>query len=201
MTNKELVEKYLASRGMRLVSGSTLEPLLPFIIMDAQYQLYSHDVAPLPVKREMKQERNKWIAAYNKFNKGLFRAFDTDEQDEIIDKMDEFSAYIQNDLMITKVAMMDLVKHLPFERQNVIGSCLMCNTLAQVAQIIWSKVFHDRHGNPETNRELHCVRISSYRFLNMYHHEGRNISCNTETVNTALDIFCRKAVKWLYLNE
>lgn len=198
MTNKELVDKYLASRGMKLVGGATLEPLLPFIIMDAQYQLYRQDIAPLPLKREIKQVRSKWINAYNKFNKGLFAPFTADEQDEIVDKMDEFAAYIQNDLIVTKVAMMNIVKFLPFEQQNVIGSALMCNALAQAAQVIWNKVFFDRRGNPETNRELHCIRVSSYRFTNMYYREGENISCNTKEVNVAMDILCRKMVRWLY---
>lgn len=183
---------------MRLVQGSTLEPLLPFFIMDVQFQIYCHDIAYLPVKYQMKQVRGKWIAAYNKFNKAFFNAFTQDEQDELIDKMDDFADYIQNDVMVAKVAFMDMVKDLPFERQGVIGACLMCNVLAQSAQVIWGKVYHDRHGVKETNGELRRIQICSYDFLNMYYREGRNISCDTPRITEAVNILCRKIVKWLY---
>lgn len=199
MTNIELVEKYLHSIGMKLVKGSTLEALFPFLIMDCQYQLYCKDIAPIPVKQDLKKVRNQWIESYNKFNRSLFKAFTVDEQDEIVDKMDDFSSYIQNDLVVAKVAMMDVAKQLPFEIQNVIGSCLMCNALAQMAQIIWGKVYHNRRNESMFNREIDGVRKFSWRFLNMYYKEDEHISCNVETVNTTIDILCRKAIKWLYL--
>lgn len=198
MTNIELVEKYLHSIGMKLVTGSTLETLLPFLIMDCQYQLYTKDIAHLPAKRELKKIRNQWIESYNRFNRSLFDAFSIEEQDEIVDRMDDFANYIQNDLVIAKVAMMDVAKKLPLETQNVIGSCLMCNALAQMAQIIWGKVYHNRRNESMFNREIDGVRKFSWRFLNMYYKEDENISCNVESVNTTIDILCRKVIKWLY---
>lgn len=199
MTNTEIVERYLRSIGMKRISGDTLETLFPFLVLDCQYQLYCKDIAPLPVKHGLKKIRNQWIESYNKFNRRLFDAFDTDEQDEIVDKMDDFSNYIQNDLIVAKVAIMDTVKHLPFEKQNVVGSCLMCNALAQMAQIIFGKVYHNSRNEPMFDREIDGVRKFSWRFLNLYYKEGEDISCNVEAVNTAIDILCRRAIKWLCL--
>lgn len=182
---------------MKRISGNTLETLFPFLILDCQYQLYCKDIAPLPVKHELKKVRNQWIESYNKFNHRLFNAFNADEQDEIVDKMDDFSNYIQNDLIIAKVAIMDTVKHLSFEKQNVVGSCLMCNALAQMAQIVFGKVYHNNRNESMFSKEIDGVRKFSWKFLNMYYKENENISCNVEPVNNAIDILCRKSIKWL----
>ena len=61
--------------------------------------------------------------------------------DFVIDMMDHYEAFIANDVMLMRVALMNLVKGLEFEEQGLIASLMLCNIFAQVAQITWSEIF------------------------------------------------------------
>lgn len=80
MTNRQMVEKYLTSIGMKLVSGSgTLEPILPFFMTDVAYNIWRKDISPIPCRHELKQLKKMWITRYGVFNRQFFRAFTIDE--------------------------------------------------------------------------------------------------------------------------
>ena len=73
MTNTEIVDKYLTSIGMKRVSGTSLEPILPFFMLDAAYNMWLKDVQPIECKHEAKKMKKEWVTKYGLFNRSFFR--------------------------------------------------------------------------------------------------------------------------------
>lgn len=109
MTNAEIARAYYKHNNLKLQQGSegSLEAILPFIIMDAVYQLYCTYIKPMNVKGQLAQIRNHWSKTYSQFNQHFFRSFDEDQIDYVVDKMDAFDEYntekIMPEIIVTKI--------------------------------------------------------------------------------------------------
>lgn len=198
-----MIDTYLKSIGMKRIKGDGLDPLMPFIMMDAMYQIYTKEIAPLPCRHELKHVKKSWIESYNVFNREFFRAFNVDEQGEVIDLMDDFEKFIHNDVLIAKLAIMNELRDLPTEDASVCASCVMCNILAQAAHIIWSKIFGKcRLLNP-AGKYILGVEKNSTKFMNLYHSRisTRHVDPNrSKKIVDSVDILCKKMVKWVKSN-
>lgn len=198
MKNTEIVDIYLKSLGMKRVSGDSLEPILPHIMMDAQYQIYCKEIKPLDCKHRLKKFRNEWIQHYNLFNRQFFSAFTDEQKDEVIDKMDSFERYIYNDIVIAKVSIMNCCTGCDFQTQKVLAACALCNILAQAALVIWQKVYKNSKGQDTKNLEIEAIGRCASLFMHEYYRGAKDISCNNDNVDKAISVLCRKMVKWLY---
>lgn len=203
MTSSEMINTYLKSIGMKRIKGEGLDPLLPFIMMDSMYQIYTKEIAPLPCKHELKHIKKSGIENYNVFNRDFFRAFNVEEQGEVIDLMDDFEQFIHNDVLIAKLAIMNEMKDLSTEDASVCASCVMCNILAQAAHIVWKKIFGKcRLLNP-AGKYILGVERSSTKFMNLYHSSisMRHVDPNkSKPIVDSVDILCKKMVKWVKSN-
>lgn len=198
MTSAELVDIYLAHMGMRRVKGTGYDPILPIFMLDAMYQIMVTDIKTVESRFEQKQALRRWNEAYNIFNQDFFSCFKKDSQrDEIIDMMDAFEAYIQNDIVIAEVAVMNEMQKygIPFEHQKVIASCMICHILAQSALITWNAVY--KH---TPNRYIKAIIKNAYIWMNTYFNRISNAHVNpndSDSICTAVDILCRKMVRFL----
>ena len=202
MTANELVDTYLAHKGMRRIKGNGYDAILPFFMLDSMYQILSKDIAPIPCKQEQKLALKRWREAYNSFNQDFFRAYSQDQQDEIIDMMDAFETYINNDVLIAEVAVMnDLAQHgIPFEHQKVIASCVMCHVLAQAAQITWGAIYKNSRNISKESPHIKAILKYSSTWMNLYFAKVSDAHINpndSEQICTAMDILCRKMVRFL----
>lgn len=227
MTNQEMVDIFLESRGMMKMSGpeGDVAPVMPFIIMDAQYCIYRRGISRLKVRHELQRLKKRWAECYTRFNRSFFKAFNQDQQDEIIDKMDDFEEYIDDDIKNIRSEISKCFDSVPHDTREVIADCLTCNILAQSAQIIWSKVYrlYDRKMARECfassineeknnlmkagegvclkegfNNDIEGVRKYSRKFLDLFYKEGNNVDINnSKPLTTAVDTLCRNIVRWL----
>ena len=194
MTMRSLTEKYLRRIGKRWVSGRDSDPvgLMPFLILDVMYELYETKVKRLKVCHKMAQWRKRWIESYSLLNRSFFASFDEDERDLVIDAMDGMRQYLDKDLMVAKVALMDYISELSFEDQDAIASTMLCNILSQIAKIVWDTVY----GTPERNME--AIVKYSYEFANGLYSGPRKVRFNdSEVVSRAVDILQRKIFEWM----
>lgn len=198
MTSSELVDIYLAHMGLRRVKGTGYDPILPVFMLDAMYQIMTTDIKTVESRFEQKRALKRWNEAYNIFNQDFFSCFKKDSQrDEIIDMMDAFEAYIQNDIIIAEVAVMNELQRygIPFEHQKVLSSCMMCHVLAQSALVLWDTIYK---GFP--NQYIKTMIKNAGIWMNLYFsklsqaHVDPNAS---DSICTAVDILCRKMVKFL----
>lgn len=198
MTGTELTDAYMRHIGYRRRGGDGMTLLLPFIILDAMYQIYRTSVAPLNVSHEAKQMRNRWIDAYNLFNRDFFSAFTQEQQDEIIDRMDSFGEYIHNDIEIARIQVMNIMKNDDTEMQIKISSIMMCNILAQAANSIWTNSYVRSDGKPLRNRYIDTIERMSYKFMNSLHGNRYHIDPNqNDALCKSVTVLCRRIVKWL----
>lgn len=191
-----LVDTYLATIGLKRLKGSSASPLLPFFILDAMYSILTKDIASVPVKNTTKKALTEWIHAYNLLNRSFFRAFTQDQQNDVIDLMDSFQESIANDIVITKVQVMNqLGKYgIPFEGQTILASAMVCNILAQQASIVWEEVYRRPHKS-FVALERHSQRWMQSYFLQ--HYPGHINPNDDEQICLAVDILCKKIIQFL----
>lgn len=204
MTNTEIVDKWLASIGMKRASGSSLEPILPFFMLDAAYNMWLKDVSPIECRHEAKKMKKEWVRRYTVFNRQFFRAFTLDEQCEITDKMDSFDTYIGNHVMVAKVQVMNAMRDLDTDQAVRCASLLIINILCQSAQIVWQHVYKGGRDNDRTNQDILALERLSSRFMNAYHSgiSDRNVNPNEcKPLVDAVDVLCQKMIKWLYVDK
>lgn len=205
ITNKELVDIYMAHRGLRRLRGSEKDfsPLLPFLMLDAQKSIYDRAIKPLECAHQQKLFRKRWNTAYCNFNKDFFRCYNRDQQDAIIEKMDDYEAYIQKDMTIAKISIMNCVKDESLERQEILADCMLCNILAQSAQLVWGRVYKRSRGKEEESPYIRDVQKWSYEFMNAYYGTNKpHINCNeSKVVCNAVDILCQTMIKYLYKDD
>lgn len=202
MTNREIVDIYLSSRGMALAhGGQTLEPILPLIMLDAMYQIYCSDIRGVTFHHEQKKWKNLWAENYERLNREFFRAFSIDQQCEITDIMDDFEKCINNDIMVAKVQIMNILQDIETEAANICASLMLCNILAQSAGIVWEHVYVQPNGKPERNPYINSIERCTSKLMNAYHKNFSDRSVNpnqSRPLTNAVNILCRKMIKWLY---
>lgn len=202
MTANDLVDTYLTHIGMRRVKGNGYDAILPFFMLDAMYQIMSKDIVPVPSRQEQKLALKRWQASYNSFNRDFFSAFNQEQQDAVIDIMDAFESYINNDIVVAEVSVMkQLQKYdISFEHQKVIASCMLCHVLAQTAQIAWGAIYKDKHNVSKESPHIKAILKYSSQWMNLYFASKSDAHINPNNdkqICLAVDILCKKMVNFI----
>lgn len=187
---------------MKRIAGKGGDPILPFFMLDAMYQILKKDLWNVPCRHEAKRERNLWLKSYNAFNRDFFSALDSDQQDYVIDLMDSFEAYIHNDVLVTQVSVMTQVGHygLSFDDQKIISSAMMCHILAQTAKIVWTAIYKTKQCNMQATACLDSILKHSSRWMNLYFSSKSDAHINPnedKRICDSVDILCKKMIKFL----
>lgn len=166
---RDIALEYLRYHKYGVVDGEGNEAvvLYPFLLMDLEYSLWQEVIRPMKVKGMLKKRKSEWSEAYNRFNRELFIALDAEQTERFVDLMDEYERWMGNDVMVARVAAMDeIVRQTwdrPLEEQQVLSACLICNCLAQCANIAWE----DTHLKKE-NRDIAAVERAALNFSDEY---------------------------------
>ena len=146
MTKKDIVEKYIAGYGYKRISGQTLEPIMPVLVLDLMYQIHNEWLAE-PAKQFTRKNRfhhQKWMESYKAFNRRFYGVFTVDEYDEACSLMDDFESVMANDLTIARVAVMSCFPELETDQRIVLGTISVCNTLCHIANGFWKNVLRNQ---------------------------------------------------------
>lgn len=202
MSINEIVDTYMRHCHMRRVQGTGGDPILPFFMLDAMYQILKRDLWPVESRHEAKRERTLWLNSYNAFNRDFFSAFDDDQKDYIIDLMDSFESYINNDVIVARVAIMNQIKQygLEFEDQKVLSSFMLCHILAQTAKITWNAIYKTKYCGPRASVYLDSILKHSSRWMNLYFASKSDAHINPNNdkqICLAVDILCKKMVNFI----
>ena len=71
MTKKDIVEKYIAGYGYKRISGQTLEPIMPVLVLDLMYQIHNEWLAE-PAKQFTRKNRFHHRLHGGRIRRGLF---------------------------------------------------------------------------------------------------------------------------------
>lgn len=199
ITIKQLVDTYLTSKGLKRIKGedNDASPLLPLIMMDSAYSLFSRYVGGLECHHEMKKLKGLWIESYNRFNRDYFRCYDEEETSAIVDMMDAFEEYIAKDMKIAFLQFTNLFKHEDIEKQKIISACLLANVLCQSAEIVWERVYASTE--ERCNRHIvTCERILHKWSDKFYGKDNKDVNPNeSKSIRDAIDVLCRNQINFL----
>lgn len=197
---KEIVDVFLASKGMKLENGNEgdISPLLPLIIMDSAFQLFNKYINPVECKREMKMYKNQWKKLYHEFNMEYFRCFNEEQSVFVVDLMDDFDKHIEKHIFICRIQMMNKINFEPLERQKVLSGTLLISILCQAAGIIYKEVFQN------TKMPMKCTILERMddiiiRWQNLYYGTGNpDVKVDDDKqVCLAVDVLLKYCVNFL----
>lgn len=214
MTKKDIVEKYIRGYGYKRISGQTLEPIMPVLVLDLMYQIHNEWLAT-PAKEFTRKNRfhhQKWMESYKAFNRRFYGVFTVDEYDEACFLMDDFESVMANDLTIARVAVMSCFPELETDQRIVLGTISVCNTLCHIANGFWKNVFKKPYrditgnvlvGDPLPNSDIESMIHHSIRLMNEYYRSigGTRTSAIAPTsVVDTIDVMIRHIWGWLKEN-
>lgn len=140
-----LIDSFLKYKGWSRNNASTVAPLMPYIMADALYVAYESYIKG-KVQQKVKHHANEMMKCYSRFNKDFFRAFNQEETDEVIERMDEFDNSLHNDFEILRMSIMSPLMKYPLEKQELISGLCLCKLLACHAEYLFSVVYRDQYG-------------------------------------------------------
>lgn len=201
IANKDLISAYMRHIGKTYVTNDAddLTPLLPFFILDVEYQLYSKYILPLRCSHDARRWKAIWGQTYTALNRDFFSAFTDEQRDAVIERMDGMTDFVSEDIVKTQDTVVAyLATQIPRDKCGVISVCMMCSALAQSAGIVYEQVYRGEKGrgakNPRIEKLIHCIS----RFLNSWHKPDRHITCNDDSeVDAAVTRLQARLVAWL----
>lgn len=204
MTYNELVDPYLKSLGVsRKKDCGTVEVVLPYIIMDVEYQMYCKVIRPLECKYLLSASKKEWAQAYNKFNQPFFKAYRNykNEEDVIISLMDSMGSYIERDILVAKISVMNVLMDNGYhpDVQDVIATCYVCDALAKAALVQIERTFGITPKCDSLRRNLKAISHHSILFGKEY--VGGQVVITDkreEAIEKSFDVLVRKIVKWVF---
>lgn len=202
-TIRQLIEKYVKANGMRLVGGNGTDcgVIMPWLIMDTQYQLYWKEIRPLNCGHSLQQCKTRWEESYNRFNRAMFSYFNEEEKDYIVDLMAEMEDYIAHDVTIAQIQFENkIMEFYDPDEQRVIASCMLCHILATCAQLIYGEIFRTRYNHGRVNNDIQGVAHNAWQFANIFHdasYPGMRISFNEDkNIGTSVAIIEKKIIRF-----
>lgn len=214
METKDIVTDLMTYKDKHWVTernnGNDFTPLMPYMLLNVGFQIMTKHI---PKKIKGNQEANKirgmWKNEYDKYTREFLTAFPQGMKKEWIDdRADEIEEYLNNDLVIAKVTLMDCFKSEPLEVQDVVASALLYKALAVCAQTIHGLVYKTKPtyakmsvGNtpyyyPSYQDEI-CIPIRNIihwveKWIDAYY-LGKEVNLSTkEKVDTAINVLCRR---------
>ena len=202
MTNGELVTRFIRYYGGEITEGrvgNDITPVAPYILMDVAYQSYCKHIAHLPVRGRVKQLRNRWTDAYNRYNRQLFLPFKEAEYGEITDKMDEVEEFIGDEVRCLETAIVAHLRGRIESGEETIASILLTNILAQAAQELTRIASKSLTGQESESPELNSIRVFCLKFGSAYLPPERNVNTSDDPiVCDAVRALSLKIAKWIF---
>lgn len=195
---KNLLDTYLEKNNLILLplKGETEVKrdgmiFMPILLMDVMNTIYLSFIGRKKLIHNEKHISKIWDKEYIQYISSELRAFDYEQQLEMCDIMDSFSDYINNDIELFRVSVMNKFMNYDTDIRLVIAASLACNALTQAAHIIYKQ---QRNHN---NRHLEMIERWSLKFVNAYADKRLDRTNHPIDLNQFKDIglCCKKMCK------
>lgn len=202
MTSKDIALKYLKSINLKLDRGDYTAVLMPYIMMDLQYQIYCDKIKDYKFRHDAKNWKKYWIKAYNEWNESFFALYEPDEKVFITDLMDGLHDAIHNDLVKIKCAVNNLLSFCEIKDKNLKSDLLVCNLIAQVAHIFWECSHKNRFNVVPVSTHIQNVEHWTYELANKWHPLDRDVSMrNDKEIGKLVDAMVGRIVDFVKSRE
>lgn len=201
MTTCEIVDRFMKHHGYVRVEGDSIEPILPMLMLDIVCDTYDKLVSGMTCRHKVQQAKTAWRDCYRRFNEDFFGCYTNDESILVTDRMDDFEKYVNNEVTMLKIAIMDeMPQNEPFEVRNIVSAVMVCNILAQAAQVYWNRNYRATARRGETNVCISGLVAATHKFANEYHKtkDTANINLNeSEAVVRAWDALSLRMARYI----
>lgn len=217
MTKYEVVTNYLERQGYKVIKGKVeenVEPFIPWLLMDIELSTFSTYIGT-NWRFDLKKHAKAWMEAYNDFNqRGFFKWFTEEEQEEVIGYMNEFEEFVKEDVENLMREFSGRIRTGTERDKEVVAAVETCFTLAVNARTMHRKVYkwcppmtkwcyenmYFQEYKEKQTPELDAIINLAEKFGNAYAKQ-RNLGriTRTDRITELTDVLCRKAVKWLFM--
>lgn len=201
MTNYDINNAFLAYKQMRNTRGNidNASPMMHYFLMDCAYQVYCSSIKDLPLKQRAAQERNKIKRAFHNYFSKVHLAFNSEQLDYLLDKVDAFQVAISDSVEKCKKAIMNCYEKGSIENRLLVAELWLINTLAMDARGYMRSVYYTRKNNPQRDIDIDAVITGSKNLA--------KICCDCEEImddervailRKEIADFARKICDWVY---
>lgn len=201
MTNKEINEALLAKRGYRQYQGNkdNLSPLMFMFLADASKQVFDKSVSKQKCSGKQKFYMNRMKEGYHLFFKDFFSAFNQEQTEFLLDKVDAFEEYISHHLFIAEIAVQECDNARPMDEQKEISQTWLCNILAADAQDFHGECWKTGKRQPLYDRYIDQVLKASKEYSRLRFGEGPVLTEKQfKRVQAAVQVVAKKVCTWIY---
>lgn len=200
MTNKEINDAILKTKGCVQYIGNkdNLSPIVYFFLMDASFQIFQSNIRNKECTGQQKRLMNQMIDGYNLFFKDFFHAFNQDQIDYLIDKLDSFEDYINPHLEIAEIAMQECDNEKSIQVQKDMSSVWLCNILAADAQDMFGECWKTSHVRPDKNKYIGQVVAASKQYSLIRFGQGQSINQKKfDRLQKSVKVIAHKVMDWI----
>ena len=198
---KSITESYCKHKGYNCTNMNDENVLLPFFLADSAYLIYDEQIKPLGFKRELKLYAKRFIEAYNTFTKDFFAAFDEEQKDYVVEKMDTLYEILAYDIEVFRMAIINHMSSFPVEVRQALASLSALMHLVQCAWIAYNHTFSGMR-----NKELQGMMSASHSLFRAYANQKANRITVAElnkiqAISAASRVLCNRIFKFINLTK
>ena len=198
---KSITESYCKHKGYNCTNMNDENVLLPFFLADSAYLIYDEQIKPLGFKRELKLYAKRFIEAYNTFTKDSFAAFDEEQKDYVVEKMDTLFSLISYDVEVFRMAIINHMRQYPMEVRQTLGSLSALMHLVQCAWIVYRHTFSGMY-----NKELQGMMSIAHSLFQVYANQRANRINVAElnkvaAISASSRVLCNRILKFINLTK
>lgn len=201
MSNREINEAILRKRGYKQYEGNkdNLSPLMFMFLFDASKQIFDKSVSKQQVSGQQKALMNRMKEGYHLFFKDFFSAFNSEQTDYLMDKVDAFEEHISHHLFIAEIAVQECDNSRPLEVQKELSQTWLCNILAADAQDFHGECWKTGRRQPLYDRYIDQVLKASKEYSRLRFGEGPVLTEKQfKRVQLAVKVIARKVCDFVY---
>lgn len=203
ITNAEINNAILRHKGYKQYEGNkdNLSSCIYFFLMDASFSFFK-DVKAQKVSGIQKKLRGQMELGYHLFFKDFFSAFNHEQTDYILEKVDDFEDYLAHHLNIAEIAIQECDNSRPMEVQREESRVWLCNILASDAQDFhgecWKIRSKEQLIKPLYNPYINQVIKASKEYAKARFGEGPSVTDKQfKRVQDSVRVIARKVADWL----
>ena len=198
---KPITESYCKHKGYNCTNMNDENVLLPFFLADSAYLIYDEQIKPLGLKRELKLHAKRFIEAYNRFTKDFFAAFDDEQKDYVIEKMDTLYLLIAYDIEVFRMSIINQMQQFPLGTRQTLASMSALMHLVQCAWIVYRHTFSAMY-----NKELQGMMSAAHSLFQAYANQKVNRITVAElnkipAISASSRVLCNRILKFINLTK
>lgn len=201
MTNADINSTYLKYRKMHNERGNidNLSPLMHYFLMDCAYQLYYQHVKNLPLRHQAAKARKRIKDGFNSFFTKAHFAFNTEQKDYLLDKVDAFQHDIHNSVERCKIAVLNCFVKGDFQNRLLMSNIWLINALASDAQGYMGCVYLTSKGHPQVDRDIDAVIAGSKELAKLVCDCEESVNQkDKDNLDKAVSALAKDICKWVY---